>query len=177
MTDDTKNVASFKNQVAGTAAGIFFILQLYVFAYSYNYSGIEIVRWIGWLLLIPSFLLITFSISAFLKYGAIEEEKSWVYTTDFVQKGIYEIIRHPFSVGWTMFVVALAFTSQHWLGMFCMILQIPFIMLGIIFEEELNLEKFGSRYSSYQSEVPMVNLFTGLVRYLKNRRNVKPRAD
>ncbi len=172
MTDESKSATSFKNQVAATAAGITFILQLYVFAYSYNFTGIEIVRWFGWLLLIPSFLLITLSITAFMKYGAIEEGKSWVYTTDFVQKGIYEIIRHPFSVGWTMFVIALAFISQHWLCIYFMGLQIPFITLVILSEEELNLEKFGSDYRTYQAKVPMVNPFTGIIRYLKNKRTV-----
>ncbi len=172
MTEDTRSALSFKNQIANFAGGIFFILQLYVFAYSYNFAGIESVRWVAWLLFIPSFLIITVSVTALMKYDTSEERKSWAFTADLIQTGIYGIIRHPFSVGWTMFAIALAFTSQHWLCIFCMFLQIPFIILVVISEEELNLEKFGADYKTYQAQVPMVNPFTGIIQLLKNRRNV-----
>ena len=159
------------SQLAPELCGILFMLQILVFMFYYDFSGVVILRWIGWILLIVAFLLFTLSKSALKQHGAPEENKSWVFTTVLVQQGIYGVVRHPFSMGWIIMTIGLAFVSQYWLSILCMIVQLPLIALGIVSEEKMNVEKFETEYIDYQKSVPMVNLFKGLFRnYSEGRR-------
>jgi protein-S-isoprenylcysteine O-methyltransferase Ste14 len=158
------------SQLAPELCGILFMLQILVFMFYYDFSGVVILRWIGWILLIVAFLLFTLSKSALKQHGAPEENKSWVFTTVLVQQGIYGVVRHPFSMGWIIMTIGLAFVSQYWLSILFMIIQLPVIAFGIVSEEKMNVGKFETEYINYQKSVPMVNLFKGLVRYLLERR-------
>jgi protein-S-isoprenylcysteine O-methyltransferase Ste14 len=165
MPKESENQYDFKDHVAASIAGIFFLIQFFIFMYYYNFNGESFLRWIGWLLLIPGFLLLTLSVSTLKKHGAPEEGKSWVHTTLNVQQGVYGIVRHPFSIGWILIVIALALVSQYWISILCMGVQMPLILLDIYREEELNEKRFGSDYLAYQESVPMFNIFIGIVRY------------
>ena len=158
------------SQLSPELCGILFMLQIFVFMFYYDFSGVAILRWIGWILLILAFLLFTLSKSALKQHGAPEENKSWVFTTVLVQQGIYGVVRHPFSMGWIIMTIGLALVSQYWLSILFMIIQLPVIAFGIVSEEKMNVGKFETEYINYQKSVPMVNLFKGLVRYLLERR-------
>ena len=159
------------SQAGVILSGLLFIIQFLLFMFYYDFLGVEIVRWIGWILLIPSFLLLTLSKSALNQYGAPEENKSWVFTTVLVQQGVYKIVRHPFSMGWMIMTIGFAFISQYWLSILCMIIQLPLIVIDMFNEERLNASRFETEYVNYQKRVPMVNLFQGLIRNLSERRN------
>ncbi|MHA3963153.1 MAG: methyltransferase family protein [Candidatus Thorarchaeota archaeon SMTZ1-45] len=170
MQTEEERKSTLKDEVASIEAGVFFIIQLYIFMYYYDFQGVELLRWIGWLLFIPGFLFITLATTALRKHGLPEEGKGWVFTTVLVQQGVYGIIRHPFALGWSILTVALALVSQFWLSIFCMIIQIPLIIFDIIHEEETNMQRFGPDYFSYQTHVPMMNFLAGLRLYLKKWR-------
>lgn len=170
MQTEEERKSNSMDQIAELIAGIFFIIQFLVFMYSYNFQGIELLRWFGWLLLIPGFLFITLSITSLKKHGFHEDGKSWVFTTVLVRQGVYGIVRHPFSLGWTMLAIALALVSQFWLSINCMIVQLPLIIFYSIHEEKKNIQRFGSDYLSYQQRVPMMNFFAGLKRNLMQKR-------
>jgi protein-S-isoprenylcysteine O-methyltransferase Ste14 len=157
-------------QLVPELCGILFILQILLFMFYYDFSGVVIVRWIGWILLILAFLLFTLSKSALKLHGAPEENKSWVFTTVLVQQGIYRVVRHPFSLGWIIMTIGLALVSQYWLSVLFMIIQLPVIAFGIISEEKTNVEKFQTEYINYRKSVPMVNLFKGFVQYFLDKR-------
>ncbi|MHA1964081.1 MAG: methyltransferase family protein [Candidatus Thorarchaeota archaeon] len=173
MSREPKRGYDVKDHVAASIAGIFFLIQFIVFMYHYNFNGESFLRWIGWLLLIPGFLLLILSVSTLKKHGALEEGKSWVHTTLNVQQGVYGIVRHPFSIGWILIVIALALVSQYWVSILCMGVQMPLILLDIYSEEELNEKRFGSDYSAYQESVPMFNIFIGIVRYYSLTKDAK----
>ena len=158
------------SELAEELCGILFMLQILVFMFQYDFSGVVILRGIGWILLILAFLLFTLSKSALKQHGAPEENKSWVFTTVLVQQGIYGVVRHPFSLGWIIMTIGLALVSQYWLSILFMIIQLPVIVFGIFSEEKTNVGKFEAEYINYQKSVPMVNLFKGFVRYFLERR-------
>lgn len=165
-----KTNISALHQVALTLGGFLFIIQFFLFMIYYDFQGLKYVRFIGWLLLIPGFLFIMLSRSTLKEYGASEEGKSWVFSTELVQRGVYSIIRHPFSIGWMIMTIGLALVSQYLLSILCVAIQMPLIAFSIISEEKMNVEKFETEYINYQKSVPMINLFKGLVRYLLERR-------
>lgn len=116
MLTETENESDFKDRAAATMAGIFFIIQFVIFMYNYNFNGLSFLTWIGWLLLIPGFLLISLSESTLKTHR---------------MNGFYSLLRHPFSVGWLMMSVALVMISQNWFSFFCMGIQLPFIIFRI----------------------------------------------
>ena len=161
---------SIYSQAVMILSGVLFVLQFFLFMFYYDFLGVVIIRWIGWILLILAFLLFTLSKSALKQHGAPEENKSWAFTTVLVQQGIYRVVRHPFSIGWIIMTIGLALVSQYWLSVLCMIMQLPLLVFGMVSEEEMNIGKFETEYINYQKSVPMANLFKGLVRYRIVRR-------
>ena len=116
----------------------------------------------------------TLSISALRKYGETEENKSWIKTTMLVDRGVYGVIRHPFSLGWIILAISLVMISQNWFSVFCMSVQIPLILVDAKYEEQTCISKFGVEYTSYKDNVKMFNIPSGLVRYYFNRRDSSP---
>lgn len=158
------------HQVALALGGFLFIIQFFLFMIYYDFQALEYVRFIGWLLFIPGFLLIMLSRSTLKEYGAPEEGKSWVFSTELVQRGVYSIIRHPFSIGWMIMAIDLALVSQYLLSILCVAIQLPLIAFIIVTEEKMNVGKFETEYINYQKNVPMINLFKGLIRYFLEKR-------
>lgn len=128
MTTEVENNSGKVDYVPTTIAGVFFVIQFSIFVYSFNFNGIPILTWIGWLLLIPGFLLISLSKSALKNQATIEERKDWLYVSVSLKLRGNTLIRHPLLVGWFMMSVALAMISQNWLGIFCMEIQLPLIV-------------------------------------------------
>ncbi|MFW9807290.1 MAG: methyltransferase family protein, partial [Candidatus Thorarchaeota archaeon] len=115
------------------------------------------------------FLIITLSISALKKYGEPKKNKSWGESTVMVERGVYGVIRHPFSLGWIILTFSLAMITQNWLSTLCMSVQIPLILVDVIYDEHISLNKFGIDYTSYKDSVTMFNIPSGLIRYYKRR--------
>ncbi len=163
MPTETKKESEKKDFTAIIIAGFFFLLQFVLFMYNYNFLGYELLIWTGWLLLIPGFILISLSMSR-LKESNILEEAS---TSTFCTKGVYEIVRHPLSLGWILLAVGFTFISQYWLSLYCLIIQLPLIVFDVICEEEFLEKKFDGEYRRYQDTVPMMNIFSGVSNYYR----------
>jgi len=151
-------------------AGLLFLFQLLLLFFSFNAGLNVILLGIGWILLIPSFLLLTLSANTLRKYGNSPEEESWVRTTSLVTRGPYGIARHPLYLGWIMMSLALVLVSQYWLSAFFSGIIIPLVLTEIRREDKYSEVKFGQEYTHYQQDVPMLNVFAGLRRYYARRR-------
>jgi hypothetical protein len=101
--------------------------------YSYNFLGITILTLIGWVLLIPGFLLISLSETTLKKNPSTD--------TLIEAKRVDNLLRHSFSIGWMMMSVALALISQYWLSIFFMGIQLPLIMFNIYSVEGTNVKE------------------------------------
>lgn len=131
MSSEAENGPVFADYVPTTIAGIFFVIQFFIFMYNFNFEGVPILTWIGWLLLIPGFLLISLSRSSLKNQATMEEGKGWMYASVILKLRGDRLIRHPFLVGWFMISVALSMISQNWLSIFCMGIQLPLIIFTI----------------------------------------------
>lgn len=114
MPTEIERGSTSKNQLARLIAGIVFLIQFFYFMYSYNFNGILLLTWLGWLLLIPGFLLVSLK-----KQILIKEENNRTH------------LRHSFSVGWILMSIALALISQYWLNTLFMAMQLPLVIFSV----------------------------------------------
>ena len=134
MSIEEENGPMYVDYVPTTLAGLFFAVQFMIFMYNFNFYGVPIFTWIGWLLLLPGFLLISLSKSPLKNETSIEEGIGWKYTPSILRRSSNRLLRHPFLLGWLMICIALAMISQNWLSIFCMGLQLPLIVFSIYYE-------------------------------------------
>lgn len=147
--------------------GVLAVSQIALCFLFYNWAGLRILLYAGWVLLEVSFVLCFLSAYQLKKRG---EEESHMSTTVLVDSGLYGIIRHPMYLSWILFILGLILITQHWLSP---ILGIP-IMVSIYLdmrkEEQENSEKFGDDYRRYMQAVPRMNFVVGVIRLVRHRR-------
>ena len=98
-----------------TLSGILFLGEIIVcFCFYYNYYVLDLLLYIGWIILILGLIIMSLPQAALTKHGKIPEGKSWVHTTVVVESGIYGIVRHPIYVGWILDILAMMLISQYW---------------------------------------------------------------
>lgn len=127
MIEDSKRWRNYLDRIVLPIAGIFFLLQFFIFIFNYNFYGVVFLIWVGWLLMIPGFLLII--VSEPISKG-IEETS----TLQLMKNRISDLTQHPLYDGWLLFSIALTLISQYWLTFFFMGVQIPLILF-IIYNE------------------------------------------
>ena len=135
--------------------------------------GLQILFYVGWLIL-PVALLFFFSIAIyFRKEGKPGEGKGLMNTTVLVDSGTYAIVRHPQFLGGMLLMSASILISQHWLSA---IIGVPIIVWGyseVVKEEKGLIIKFGDDYKRYMQKVPRTNFVLGIIRLLQRRKRSK----
>jgi len=150
-----------------TGLGIFFTLLMLELTISIRgariHFGIFRLAVIGWILYIPSAILVFGSLIQ-LKHEGKPESYDPFYTTIFFDTGIYGIIRHPITLGMTIWSIALilVFQSQSILSILLGIFVIFCCWMSARKEAEYNIKKFGDENEEYMKRVPMWNIFKGI---------------
>jgi len=142
------------------------IILVFIF---YNYLGLDLVVYVGWILLAFSVVIIFLSGHEFQNKGGVPKGKSIVRTTVLVDSGIYSVIRHPQYLGFTMLILALVLMSQHWLSVISGVTGSVLFYIDVRGEEQANIEKFGDDYKRYMQKVPRMNALVGIIRLLRRR--------
>ena len=91
-------------------------------------------------------------------------------TTVLVDSGTYAIVRHPMLLGSILLMIASILISQHWLVTIAGV-----IISALTYRTQVKLEKgllvkFGDDYKRYMEKVPRMNLFLGILRFVKRQR-------
>jgi protein-S-isoprenylcysteine O-methyltransferase Ste14/ferredoxin len=131
------------------------------------FLGLQILFYIGWLIL-PVALLFLFSIVIYFKRdGKSGERKDLMDTTVLVDSGTYAIVRHPMALGTILLMSASILISQHWLST---LVGVPLIAWayreGVKAEKGLVI-KFGDDYKRYMQRIPRMNFVVGIIRQLR----------
>jgi hypothetical protein len=114
MSTEIGRGTTSKRQPAKSIAAFVFLLQFFFFMYNYNFNGILFLTWLGWLMLIPGFLLVSLKKQNLLK---IENNKTH--------------LRNSFSDGWILMSIAFAMISQYWLNILFMAIQLPLVIFSV----------------------------------------------
>jgi protein-S-isoprenylcysteine O-methyltransferase Ste14/NAD-dependent dihydropyrimidine dehydrogenase PreA subunit len=134
------------------------------------YLSLTLLFYVGWLVLAASLLFFFSPFLYFKTRGKPTEGKGLMNTTMIVDSGTYGIVRHPQFLGGVLAICASILISQHWLFALTGI-PIVWITSKWIQEAEENLiAKFGDDYRRYMRKVPRMNLFLGILRVVKRRR-------
>ncbi|MFW9835346.1 MAG: hypothetical protein ACFFEK_15200 [Candidatus Thorarchaeota archaeon] len=121
MNESSDSELGFKRKSARTFAGIVFFMQiLFFFMYSFNFNGLPLFLFIGWILLIPGFLLLGVS-------GFNSDQNR-------LKNLVSRLTPHPLPDGWLMVCVAAAMISQHWFSYICVLIQLPIIIFVFYYE-------------------------------------------
>ena len=137
----------------------------------FNYHGLDLLMYAGWILLAFSIVIILLAGYEFQKKGGVPEGKHLIHTTVLVDSGIYAVVRHPQYLGFVLLVPALVLMSQHWLSVISGVIgSVLFYMDATKGEELENTRKFGDDYRRYMEEVPRINLVVGIIKLLRRRK-------
>ena len=93
-----------------------------------------------------------------------------MFTTVVVESGTYGIVRHPQFLGVVLMACASILVSQYWLFVLIGVPLIVSMFKWVQLAEENLIAKFGDDYRRYMRKVPRINLFLGILRLVKRRR-------
>jgi protein-S-isoprenylcysteine O-methyltransferase Ste14/NAD-dependent dihydropyrimidine dehydrogenase PreA subunit len=134
------------------------------------FLGIQPLFYVGWVIL-PIALFFFFSLIIYFKRdGKSGEGKGLMNTTVLVDSGTYAIVRHPQFLGSILLMIASILISQHWLVAIVGIIVSALSYRTLVKLEKGLLVKFGDDYKRYMEKVPRMNLFLGILRFIKRRR-------
>jgi protein-S-isoprenylcysteine O-methyltransferase Ste14/NAD-dependent dihydropyrimidine dehydrogenase PreA subunit len=134
------------------------------------YWGLEVLWYLGWVILVLSLLFFLAPVLYFRKRGKSQEGKTLMLTTVIVDSGTYGIVRHPQILGSILLMLASILISQHWAAMVIGILVSVWSYRELLKEEKGLIVKFGNDYISYMQRVPRMNFLLGTVRLLQRRK-------
>jgi len=155
--------------IAGILLTIGVVGQIGLAFLLYNEGGNDVICNIGWGILWLSAIFGWLPIFTFKKWGGVPKGKSYIETTQLVDRGVYAIVRHPQYLAGVLMGVALPLIAQHWLVAVLGIPVVAISYLGTLDEEKACIEKFGEDYERYMARVPQVNFVLGLLRWLRRR--------
>jgi protein-S-isoprenylcysteine O-methyltransferase Ste14 len=130
----------------------------------FNEMNLIILIYIGYIIWGFSLYFGLISFWTFKKRGGVQKGKSYVHTTELVEKGPYAIIRHPQYLGGIFFTISITLWTQLWVN-----LILSIIILGLTYQwtyvEDKNLiDKFGEDYKRYKERVPRLNPILGIIK-------------
>jgi protein-S-isoprenylcysteine O-methyltransferase Ste14 len=158
------------NNAIELIAGILFLLQLILLLYFDNFGLNVIIFGVGWILLIPSFVLLIAPMKVLRTEDDAPENRRAINTISFAKRGIFRLLRHPLYLGWILMSIALVLISQSIFTSLCGIVIVPLVCISISRRDRYYLMKFGEEYLEYQQDVPMVNIFRGVWRYYRRNK-------
>lgn len=159
-----KSQTSWKDFILLCVYGPLILLQVVLVFKFYNSMGLTLALIGGWLFFLLFLIVGALPRYEFKKRGGVVEGKSYIYTTTVVDTGIYTIVRHPQFLSWILLSLALAFLSQHWLSVLCVVPVTVLIYVEALREDKSNCGKFGNDYKEYMQRVPRLNPLVGIFR-------------
>lgn len=147
---------------------ILFIVQIALCFFFYNWAGLNLVLYTGWILLFTG-IIIFWKSQADFRVAGKKLEKNWLDTSNVVDSGIYSVVRHPMYLAFILIAVALFLISQYWLTVVLGIIRIILFYDVIRQEEKGDLDKFGDDYKEYMQNVPRLNIIAGIIRLYKKK--------
>lgn len=125
---------------------------------AWNHSDIVWLEIIGWLLYVPSAILVISSMTGLSRKGK-PKGHDFTETTTIIKSGIYGSIRQPMTLGLAIWSFAMAMVFQSVVTIILSLISFFCFRMAARKESEYNIRKFGDDYSEYMKKVPMWNIF------------------
>jgi len=128
---------------------------------AWTHLGISWLGLIGWILYVPSTVLV-FGSMIELKHKGKPKTADFTATTTFIDRGIYSLVRQPMTLGMAIWSVALVLVFQSILTIILGLISLFCFWMSARKESEYNIMKFGDIYKEYMEKVSMWNILKGL---------------
>jgi len=173
MSKKSRNKITPKEIILSCIYGPLIVLQLVLFFFFYyNYLGIDILAYIGWILWILSIVFGILPIYTFRKKGGVPKGESYMKTTKLVDTGVYSIVRHPQYLAGLLLMIALILLTQHWLSIIAGTIAFVAFYIDTLRVDTDCIEKFGEDYKRYMKRVPKLNFLLGIYRRIKYKKEI-----
>ncbi len=157
--------------VLSSVASVLTVLQVLLCLFFSNRTGLQMVRYAGYVTWWIGALFGILPIFALRRRGAVPKGKSYMHTTALVDSGIYAIVRHPQGgVAWILLSLGMILIGQTWLIATLGVVSMFLVYLDAIKADQYAIEKFGDDYKRYMQAVPRINFLVGIVRLMRRRR-------
>jgi protein-S-isoprenylcysteine O-methyltransferase Ste14 len=130
--------------------------------------GIAALHLAGFIILLISAVFGWLPIFTLKKHGKTEEGKSYIHTTELVDRGIYGVVRHPQYLAGILVCIGLALIAQSLLSIVLGVVSAGIFIYSIGAEDKSNREKLGTAYEEYAKRVPRVNFIVGMGRKIRS---------
>jgi protein-S-isoprenylcysteine O-methyltransferase Ste14 len=159
-----------RGMVLSTVGGAMMVAQ-FVLLFFIGRDYVPLLRYLGFVLWAAGCVLAWLPIFYFRRKASVPKGKSYVNTTVLVTTGIYSVVRHPQYLSFFLLAFGLALIGQHWVFFLLGAIGSVIYGLGLIGEDEANIEKFGDDYRRYKEQVPGYNILLGFIRRLARGRS------
>ncbi|MFC1874084.1 methyltransferase family protein [Chloroflexota bacterium] len=112
------------------------------------------ITWVGWILLVTSFLLLIFSLFVNLPF-----RKTYISTgvgEKLITTGMYALVRHPWIHWFILAIIALIFVSRSSLLLIAAPIFILLNIILVIFQDKFFFGRMFDGYESYRQDTPML---------------------
>lgn len=158
-----------RGMVLSAIGGAMLVAQ-FVLLFFISRDYVPILRYLGYVLWVGGCVLAWLPIFYLGRKAGVPRGKSYVHTTKLVTTGIYSVVRHPQYISFFVLALSLAFIGQHWVFFLLGAVGSIIYGLGLIGEDEANIEKFGDDYRRYKEQVPGYHILLGFIRRLARGR-------
>ena len=165
MTTKKEKKMNFRNIIFTTIFTMAFLTQIILMFTFFNEMNLIILIYVGYIFWGFSLYFGLISFWTFKKRGGVQKGKSYINTTELVEKGPYAIVRHPQYFGGILFTISITLWTQLWVSL---ILSLTILVLTYqwTYVEDKNLiDKFGEDYKRYKEKVPRLNPILGIIRH------------
>lgn len=138
---------------------VLFLVQIILSLLFYNWAGIDLLTYTGWIIIIIGVIILYKSQMDFRAVKKTDLKKG-----EIVDTGLFSVIRHPTYLSFMLMAVGLIFISQYWLVVIIGVARIIMLYYVILEEEKMDIDRFGSPYRDYQEMVPRLNFIKGILK-------------
>ena len=124
---------------------------------------------VSFLVVAPFFIFIPFYLLQ--KHGYGKDGDNYMQALRVVDKGLYNITRHPQYLGYMLMSFGFAAITQYWVVHLLTSLSIAFFYIQAVQEEHYCAARFGEPYNQYFNRVPRFNIIMGVWRNLQGKKN------
>ncbi|MFX0042609.1 MAG: methyltransferase family protein [Candidatus Hodarchaeota archaeon] len=165
MTTKKEKKRNFRNIIFTTLFTIAFLTQIILMFLFFNEINLIILIYVGYILWGFSLYFGLISFWTFKKRGGVQKGKSYVHTTELVEKGPYAIVRHPQYLGGILFTISITLWTQLWVSLILSVIILILTYQWTYVEDKNLIDKFGEDYKRYKEKVPRLNPILGIIKF------------
>jgi protein-S-isoprenylcysteine O-methyltransferase Ste14 len=161
---------SKRDMALGAVLAIAAVGQVILAIVLHRPDGLDWLANAGWAVLLVSAVLGWLPISTLRRHGGVAKGDSYTGTTQLVDDGLYNIVRHPQYLAGALLGPALTMITPHWLVAILGAVSAATFYAMAVYEERSCISRFGDAYIEYMERVPRTNIILGIIRRVIERR-------